>query len=103
MAQLIKLKNSNGSVTGGLRKDPSNSSFGLICDEPLRPLVIAHKKSFGSQSEKGARAREILMTVLHRLKKRTPDAMAAFKSAIDKLADQPKADPSKVLFDLDSS
>jgi hypothetical protein len=43
------------------------------------------------------------MTVLHRLKKRTPDAMAAFKSAIDKLADQPNADPSKVLFDLDSS
>ncbi len=43
------------------------------------------------------------MTVLHTLKKRTPDAMAAFKSALDKLTDQPKADPSKVLFDLDSS
>jgi hypothetical protein len=43
------------------------------------------------------------MTVLHTLKKRTPDAMAAFKSAFDKLAYQHKADPSKVLFDLDSS
>jgi len=29
--------------------------------------------------------------------------MAAFKSALDKLAEQPNADPSKVLFDLDSS
>ncbi|MGB8226450.1 MAG: IS66 family transposase [Sedimentisphaerales bacterium] len=74
-----------------------------LAERELRPLVIARKISFGSQSEKGARTREILMTVLHTLKKRTPDAMTAFKSALDKLADQPKADPSKVLFDLDSS
>jgi hypothetical protein len=43
------------------------------------------------------------MTVLRTLKKRTPDAMAAFKSALDKFAEQHKADPSNVLFDLDSS
>jgi len=29
--------------------------------------------------------------------------MAVFKSVLDKLTDQPKADPSKVLLDLDSS
>jgi len=33
-------------------------------ERALRPLVIARKVSFGSQSEAGAGTREILMTVL---------------------------------------
>jgi len=74
-----------------------------IAERELRPLVIARKISFGSQSEKGAGTREILMTVLHTLKKRTPDAMVAFKSALDKIAEQSNANPSKLLFGLDSS
>jgi hypothetical protein len=74
-----------------------------LAERELRPLVIARKISFGSQSEKGARTREILMTVLHTLKKRTPDAMAAFKSALDKLAEQSDTNPAKLLFALDSS
>jgi len=74
-----------------------------LAERELRPLVIARKISFGSQSEKGARTREILMTVLHTLKKKTPDAMAAFKSALDKIAEQPSANPVKLLFGLDSS
>jgi hypothetical protein len=74
-----------------------------LAERELHPLVIARKISFGSQSEKGARTREILMTVLHTLKKRTLDAMTAFKSALDKLAEQPNANPAKLPFGLDSS
>jgi len=44
-----------------------------------------------------------LMTVLHTLRKRSPHVMEAFKSALDKLAQQPNLDLSKVLFNLDSS
>jgi len=74
-----------------------------LAERELRPLVIARKISFGSQSEKGARTREILMTVLHTLKKRTPDVMTVFKFALDKIAEQPNANPAKLLFGLDSS
>jgi hypothetical protein len=45
----------------------------------LSPLVIARKVSFGSQSEAGARTREVLMSVLHALRKRTDDVTAAFQ------------------------
>ena len=74
-----------------------------LAERELRPLVIARKVSFGSQSDAGARTREILMTVLHTLKKRTPDVTTAFKSAIDKLAGQTDADPYKAIFSFDSS
>jgi hypothetical protein len=50
-------------------------------------LVIAKKISFGSQSDTGARIREILITVLHPLKKRRSDINAASKCALDKLAE----------------
>ena len=74
-----------------------------LAERELRPLVIARKISFGSQSDAGARTREILMTVLQTLKKRTPDVTAAFKSALDKLAEQADIDPYKAIFSLDSS
>ena len=44
------------------------------------------KISFGSQSDAGAKTREILMTVLHTLK-RTTDVTVVFKSVPDKLAE----------------
>ena len=72
-------------------------------ERELRPLVIARKISFGSQSDAGARTREILMTVLHTLKKSTSDVTTAFKSALDKLAEQPGIDLADTLFSLDSS
>lgn len=74
-----------------------------LAERELRPLVIARKLSFGSQSDAGARTRETLMTVLNTLKKKRPDVTAAFKSALDRLAEQPDSDPFKLLFDLDSS
>ena len=74
-----------------------------MAERELRPLVIARKISFGSQSDAGARTRETLMTVLHTLGKRTSDVMTAFKSVLDKLAEQPDCDPAKLLFSLNSS
>jgi transposase len=55
-------------------------------ERELRPLVIARKISFGSQSEAGARTRETLMTVLHTLRKRGPNVTAAFEQALNRLA-----------------
>jgi len=74
-----------------------------LAERQLRPLVIARKISFGSQSDAGARTREILMTVLHTLKKRTPDVTAVFKSALDKLAEQSDSVPYEAVFNFDSS
>jgi transposase len=68
-------------------------------ERELRPLVIARKISFGSQSEQGALTREILMSVLHTLRKRTQDVFGAFKRALDALAQDEKRDPYKLLFD----
>jgi hypothetical protein len=68
-------------------------------ERELRPLVIARKISFGSQSEQGAQTREILMSVLHTLRKRTSDVFGAFKRALDALAEDEKRDPYKLLFD----
>lgn len=69
----------------------------------LRPLVIARKLSFGSQSEAGARTREVLMSVLHTLRKRTDEVTAAFQRALDRLAEDPAANLCKLLFRSDSS
>lgn len=74
-----------------------------LAERELRPLVIARKISFGSQSDVGAKTREILMTVLHTLKKRSPDVTTAFKSALDKLAEQGDSAPYKAIFNFDSS
>jgi transposase len=82
------------------RRIPADNN---LAERELRPLVIARKISFGSQSEKGAHTREILMTVLHTLKKRTPDAAAAFKKALDALAENPTLDPYPLLFPPNSS
>lgn len=68
-------------------------------ERELRPLVIARKISFGSQSEQGAQTREILMSVLHTLAKRTQDVFGTFEEALDGLAEDEKRDPYKLLFD----
>jgi len=70
-----------------------------LAERDLRPTVIARKVSFGSQSEHGAKTREVLMTVLHTLKKREADPVRRLKSALDALAADPTADPFPALFD----
>jgi hypothetical protein len=68
-------------------------------ERELRPLVIARKISFGSQSEQGSQTREILMSVLHTLRKRNHDLFGAFKRALDALAEDETRNPFKLLFD----
>jgi hypothetical protein len=80
-------------------KTPAIPADNNRAERELRPLVIARKISFGSQSEQGARTREILMSVLHTLRKRTQDVFGAFNRALDRLAEDDKRDPFKLLFD----
>ena len=69
-------------------KSPKIPADNNRAERELRPLVIARKISFGSQSEAGARTRETLMTVLHTLRKRTASVTAAFEQALNGLSDQ---------------
>lgn len=84
-------------------KDRNIPADNNLAERELRPLVIARKISFGSQSDAGARTREILMTVLHTLKKRTSDVTIAFKVTLDKLAARPEINPADAIFCFDSS
>jgi transposase len=84
-------------------KDPNIPADNHRAERELRPLVIARKISFGSQSDAGAQTRETLMTILHTLKKRVPDMPQAFTEALDTLAQDPSRDPYAVLFPPDSS
>lgn len=67
-------------------------------ERELRPLVIARKTSFGSQSENGRETREILMTVLNTLGKRRDDALGAFTAMLDALVENPGMDVATHLF-----
>ena len=80
-------------------KAPTIPADNNRAERELRPLVIARKISFGSQSEQGALTREILMSVLHTLRKRTDNVFDAFKRCLDALAENEKRDPYKLLFD----
>jgi len=80
-------------------KTPDIPADNNRAERELRPLVIARKISFGSQSDQGAKTREILMSVLHTLRKRTNDVFGVFKRALDGLAENEKRDPFKLLLD----
>jgi transposase len=84
-------------------KDRSIPAENNLAERNLRSLVIARKNSFGSQSDRGARTREILMTILHTLKKQTSDVQFRFKQTLDSLAADPLADAYRLLFKPDSS
>jgi transposase len=73
-------------------KSPDIPAENNRAERELRPLVIARKTSFGSQSKKGLKTREILMSVLNTLAKRTDDVVAAVSSVLDKLVANPLLD-----------
>jgi len=79
-------------------RDPAIPAENNLAERELRPLVVARKVSFGSQSDRGAATRETLMTVLHTLRKRTADPAAAFNAFLNRLAHNPDADPYRLLF-----
>ncbi|MCE5300818.1 MAG: transposase [Spirochaetia bacterium] len=67
-------------------------------ERELRPLVIARKLSFGSQSDAGAGTREILMTVLRTLKKQSDNPAAVFQNAPEKLSANPDLNIFQAVF-----
>ena len=64
----------------------------------LRPLVIARKISFGSQSTQGLKTREVLMSVASTLALRTVDAVEVIKRTLDAIVENPKLDVAAYLF-----
>jgi transposase len=79
-------------------KDPGVPAENNFAERELRPLVVSRKISFGSQSKKGAATREVLMSVLHTLRKRTTDPAAVLRACLNQLALSPAADPHALLF-----
>lgn len=61
--------------------------FNNLAERELRTLVIARQLSFGSQSDAGAKIREILMVVLRSLAKQSDNIFGDFKDTLDKLID----------------
>lgn len=68
-------------------------------EREIRPSVIARKVSFGSGSEKGAKTRSILMSVLHTAKKRlkSDSIVDWFKEALDEISLNPSVDSYSLL------
>lgn len=69
-----------------------------LAERDLRPLVVARKISFGSQSQAGAKTRETLMTILHSLKKQQANPGLQLKKVLDQLALNPDQDVYALLF-----
>ena len=67
-------------------------------EKELRPIVIARKISFGSQSPKGRNTREILASVLNTLAQRGHDPAVALQEALDCLVEEPDLERYVLLF-----
>lgn len=78
-------------------KSPGIPADNNYAERALRPTVIARKISFGSQSEKGLKTREKLMTVLHTAHTRGWDPAEFLKEVLDTISDNPNTDISKLL------
>lgn len=79
------------------RRVPPDNNF---AERAVRRTVIARKISFGSQSGRGAKTREILMTVLHTLAKRHEHPTEILKFALNTLVSNPKDDLAQLLFPI---
>lgn len=66
-------------------------------ERSLRPIVIARKISFGTQSDAGMKTMEVLLTVLRTLQLRTGNAEAALKRILDEIARNPQVDVRTLL------
>ncbi len=70
-----------------------------LAERELRPLVIARKISFGSHSDAGAKTREVLMTVLFTLKRKTKsDPFTQLKTFLDSYSQDQSRSPTEMLF-----
>jgi transposase len=83
--------------------DPRIPAENNRAERELRPLVIARKVSFGSQSDAGAATRETLMSVLLTLQKRSADPLATLIATLDALIASPDTDVYRLLFGSNTS
>jgi len=74
---------------------PADNNF---AERELRPTVISRKISFGSQSEKGLKTREIIMTILHTARCRGHDPATFLEKALDFIAENNYAAVIRLLF-----
>lgn len=77
------------------RRIPAENNY---AEREIRKTVIARKISYGSQSEKGAKTREIWTSVLESLKKREADPREKLVSALNKLNDDNELNLAQELF-----
>ena len=69
-----------------------------LAERRIRPLVVARKVCFGSQSEKGLKTRETLMSVIDTLKLRCDDPVRKLSDVFDALAHNRDADVGELLW-----
>lgn len=74
---------------------PAENNF---AERGVRPLVLARKSCFGSQSEKGLRTRETLTSVMHTLALRHDDPVEVLRKGFDAYARNPTANIADILF-----
>jgi len=79
-------------------RDPAVPAENNRAERALRPLVIARKISFGSQSEQGLRTRSILMSVVNTIALRGGDVVAVIRSLLDALVWNSKRSVADSLF-----
>jgi len=84
------------------RDIPAENNF---AERELRPLVVARKVSFGSQSDCGAKTRSVIMTTLFTAKKRLKDQSLEewLKQALDKIAENSSIDFASLIPALPST
>jgi hypothetical protein len=78
--------------------NPEVEAENNLAERRLRPLVIARKVCFGSQSEKGLKTRETLMTIIDTLSLRHDDPVAKLSQALDAIGRDKKANVSELLW-----
>ncbi len=69
-----------------------------LAERRIRPIVTARKVCFCSQSEKGLKTREILMTIIDTLSLRNEDVVAKLIDVLNELARDPKRDVADLLW-----
>ena len=78
--------------------NPEVEAENNLAERRLRPLVIARKVCFGSQSEKGLKTRETLMTVIDTLSLRYADPVAKLSQVLAAIGRDAKADVEELLW-----
>lgn len=79
-------------------RNPEVEAENNLAERRLRPLVIARKVCFGSQSENGLKTRETLMTVIDTLSLRCDDPVAKLSQVLDAIGRGKKANVSELLW-----